>query len=126
MHATTATADVQHRVWAELVEHARRLDRLEDRIAGITEEERAHLRAKQRDARDFINRGDTRTLVVLDPPEDVDGTQALAKIEGVYTFIEPGRFTLRHGDTIRTKILDVGPSHAEAIALTVESSEADR
>ena len=125
MHATTSTADAQHRVWAELVDIERRLDRLEDRFDGITDEERAHIRAKQRDAREFISRGDSETLVIREPPEESDGNRALATINGVYTFVEPGRFDLDLGDTVRAKILDVGPSHAEAIALAVESREVE-
>ena len=123
MHATTSTADAQHHVWAELVDIERRLDRLEGRFDELTDEERSHIRAKQRDAREFISRGETKTLVIRKPPEEFEGESALSTINGVYTFIEPGRFDLKLGDTVRAKILDVGPSYAEAIALAVESRE---
>ena len=122
MSSSSPHPGVQNSIVRDQVELQKRIREMERQLKDLTAKERAHLCAKQRDARGFIHRGDTEMLVVQEPPDKFDGPCALSKMEGVYTFIEPGEFQLRRGDTVRAKILDVGPSHAEAIALSIEST----
>lgn len=77
----------------------------------------AHHAAKKRDARRLLSRGDEFRVVVWKTPDELGGESAMTKIENIKTFIHPGPFTLEYGDTINIKILDVGDSHAEAIAV---------
>jgi predicted RNA-binding protein with RPS1 domain len=78
----------------------------------------SHHDAKQRDARDVLSPGETRRVVIMEPDVDDDGT-GLTKIENVKTFVRPGKTTLGFADTVKVKIVDVGRSHAEALALSV-------
>lgn len=80
----------------------------------------AHRAAKKRDARQILIRGDEFRVVVWKPPEELGGDSAMTKIENIKTFIHPGPLTLEYGDTLIIKILDVGDSHAEAIAINKE------
>lgn len=77
----------------------------------------AHRRAKRTDARDILHPGESRLTVVWQPPKQIDGKCALTKIENIKTFIRPGPHELNYGDTVSVKILDVGDSHAEALAI---------
>lgn len=77
----------------------------------------AHRRAKRTDARDILHPGESRLTVVWQAPEQIDGECALTKIENIKTFIHPGPHNLNYGDTVSVKILDVGDSHAEALAI---------
>jgi hypothetical protein len=79
--------------------------------------EQAHHDAKQQDARTVLRRGGQHEVVVWKPPAEIDDETALTKIERIKTFIHPGPLTLEYGQTVRVKILDVGDSHAEALAL---------
>lgn len=85
--------------------------------------EEAHRRAKRRDARDVLTRGAQHDAVIFKSPSDLDGTNALTKLENVKTFVRsgPGVSTthLHTGTTVRVKIVDVGDSHAEALAVAV-------
>lgn len=110
-------------VFEDLVAFDQRIRDLERKLYELTESERAHARASQQDARDTLARGDTHTLVVLTPPENNDGSHAVSKYEGIYTFVEAGPIELHRGDLVRTRIVDVGDSHAEALALECPRSE---
>jgi len=79
----------------------------------------AHRAAKRQDARETLARGEQKRIVVWKPPEEVDGGNALTKIEGIKTFVHPGPHNLNYGDTVEIKILDVGENHAEAVAIGV-------
>lgn len=100
----------------ELVAIEGRVREIESELDGMSTRERSHLQAKQRDARDTLERGDTKTLIILEPASDNDG-EAVSKINGIYTFVQPGSFDLLRGDVISGRIVDVGDNHAEAIAL---------
>lgn len=79
----------------------------------------AHRAAKRQDAREVLSRGQQEQVVVWKPPEEVGGGSALTKIENIKTFIHQGPCDLSYGDTVEVKILDVGESHAEAVAISV-------
>jgi predicted RNA-binding protein with TRAM domain len=76
----------------------------------------SHEDAKRRDARNVLSSGDERKVVILEADVDEDGT-GLTKIENIKTFVRPGKTILNFTDTVRVKIVDVGNSHAEAIAV---------
>lgn len=78
----------------------------------------SHDDAIQRDARTVLSSGERRTIVIIEPNVDHRG-RGLTKIEKIKTFVRPGGHTLRLGDTVEVKIVDVGDSHAEALALDV-------
>lgn len=105
-------------VYVDIADLEQRLRRIESTIDGASDKHLAHIRAKQRDARDTLDRGETVDVVVITPPEDNNGTDAVSKIEGIYTFVEPGPYELDRGDIVRVRITDVGDNHAEALTLT--------
>lgn len=116
----TAARELERtRVFDHLVELESRLAEVETAISGLNSKEAAHIGAKQRDAREYLSRGQTERFVVLETLESSD--RVLSKIEGIYTFIDPGPYTLGLGDDIIAKIVDVGDNHAEAI--TIEKNE---
>lgn len=78
----------------------------------------SHETAKRNDARNILTRGQIHTVVISDESVDEEGT-GLAKIQNIKTFVKPGEDGLAYGDTVTIKITDVGPSHAEALALAV-------
>lgn len=82
----------------------------------------AHRRAKARDAREVLSRGETFTAIILDANRESSG-RPMAKIEKVKTFISAGHGLhddhLHVGRTVRVKITDVGDSHAEALAIAL-------
>ena len=75
-----------------------------------------HNDAKRRDARSVLSRGETYTAVILKTEVDDRGT-ALTKIENVKTFVRPGDTSLDFADTAKIKIVDIGDSHSEAVAI---------
>lgn len=75
-----------------------------------------HHDAKRRDARIVLSRGEIYTAVILDTEVDHRGS-ALTKIENIKTFVRPGDTSLDFADTAKIKIVDVGDSHSEAVAL---------
>lgn len=111
-------------VFHELATIEQRLRDLEMEIDEMSNGKQSHIQAKQRDARDSLERGETKNLVVITPPEENDGSHAVSKFEGIYTFIETGPLELGRGDETRVRIVDVGDNHAEAIALERIESEA--
>lgn len=76
----------------------------------------SHKDAKRRDARETLSTGDVRDVVILKTDVD-DRGMALTKIENIKTFVRPGKTNIDLADTVRVKIVDVGDSHAEAIAV---------
>lgn len=104
-------------VFRELASIEQRLRDIEMEFDEMSERDRAHIKAKQRDARDSLERGETKNLVVITPPEENDGSHAVSKYEGIYTFIEAGSLDLQRGDETLVRVVDVGDNHAEAIAL---------
>lgn len=100
-----------------LVELERRLRAVETELELMDEQQEAHILAKKKDARDQIERADVETVVIVSPPEDNDGTDAIGKINGIVTFVDPGEFELEKGDAVRVRIYDVGKNHAESLAL---------
>lgn len=78
---------------------------------------RAHVQAKQRDARELIDRGELVDLVVISTLEGQDESKVLSKLHGVYTFVYPAEYSLEAGDTVRARICDIGENHAEAVTL---------
>lgn len=91
--------------------------KLEEIFVDIDDETTAHVQAKHRDARTTLSRGEVKQLVVIEPPENVDGSCALTKIEGIYTFLQSRSTRLERGDVVRARISDVGQNHADAIVL---------
>lgn len=84
-------------------------------IESVIEAEQAHAEAKSRDARDQLAPGDTHQVVIEDPPGR-DGPDAVTRISGIITFVAPQDMTLTTGTTVRVKLVDVGESHARAVA----------
>lgn len=76
----------------------------------------SHEDAKRRNARTVLSPGETRKVVILEDHVDENGT-GLTEIENIKTFVLPGKTKLEFADTVRVKIVDVGDSHAEALAL---------
>lgn len=115
-----STADTKYTVdteAGELTELKQRLRAVEAYLDGLDAEQRAHITARKQDAREIIERGDTINLVVVTPPKENDGTHAVSKYEGIYTFIDANYHDLHRGDEVWARIVDVGDTHAEAILL---------
>lgn len=107
----------------DIVSLETRLDDLETEFDRLTDRDRSHIRAKAQDARETVQRGERYEIVVITPPEENNGTHAITKIDGLYTFVDAGSNDFGRGDLVEIRIVDVGDSHAEAVALTVLDSE---
>lgn len=75
----------------------------------------SHETALQKDAREKLTAGQVLTTVIIEAKVDEDG-KALTKHQNIKVFVRPGDLDLEWGDTVCIKIVDVGTSHAEAIA----------
>lgn len=76
----------------------------------------SHESAIKDDAREVLTAGQLLTSVIIEIDVDERGT-ALTKHQNIKVFVRPGESELEWGDTVCIKIADVGPNHAEAIAL---------
>jgi hypothetical protein len=76
----------------------------------------SHETALKDDARDNLTPGQVLTTVIIETDVDEMG-KALTKHQNIKIFVRPGDDELDWGDTVCIKIVDVGPNHAEAIAL---------
>jgi len=108
----------------ELAAERERVSDLEERLAAfeglfadrVTEGERAHAAARDRDPREVVELGETRDLYV----QEVDGAgpraQAIGRIEGLVTFVDlygPDA-GVKEGDVVAVEITDHGESCAKA------------
>ena len=94
---------------------------LEDSLNGIEsviEAGKAHAEAQSREARDQLASGETHQVVIEDPP-GVEGPDAVTRISGIITFVAPQDMDLTTGTTVRVKLVDVGESHARAVATEI-------
>lgn len=90
-----------------------------DEIDSIIEAERSHSdTTAAHDARDQLSTGDAHEIVIEEPP-GVEGPDAVARIDGIVTFVAPRDFDIKAGDTVRAKLTDVGETHARAVATDV-------
>lgn len=87
-------------------------------IEDILDAEASHEDARTRDARDQLSAGETRRLVIESPPGE-SGPDAVARIDGIVTFVKPRGHTLDAATTAEVKITDVGDSQAHAIATEI-------
>ena len=71
-----------------------------------------------RDARDRLASSETHQVVIEDPP-GVEGPDAVTRISGIITFVAPQDMDLTTGTTVRVKLVDVGESHARAVATEI-------
>ena len=83
-------------------------------IEEIVAAEEAHADAQTRDARDQLSSGDVYEVVIETPPGE-SGRDAVARIDGIVTFVKPGGHELEAATTAKIKITDVGDSQAHAI-----------
>lgn len=77
----------------------------------------SHETALKDDAREKLSAGQVLTTVIIETGVDEVG-KALTKHRKIKTFVRPGSLELEWGDTVCIKIVDVGPRHAEALAIT--------
>ena len=89
-------------------------------IEDVIEAEKSHSEATKQDARDQLAVGDTKEVVIEKPP-NVDGPDAVTRIDGIITFVSPQDLTLTTGDTVKVKLVNVGESHTNAVATEVLS-----
>jgi len=116
----------------ELAAERERVADLEDRLAAfeglfadrVTEGERAHAAARDRDPREVVELGETRDLYV----QEVDGAgpraQAIGRIEGLVTFVDlnGAEVDIDEGDVVAVEITD----HSESCAKARLSGEVTR
>jgi hypothetical protein len=76
----------------------------------------SHETALKNDAREILTAGQILTSVIIETEVDERGN-ALTKHQNIKTFVRPRDHELEWGDTVCIKIVDVGPNHAEALAL---------
>lgn len=89
-------------------------------IEDVLEAEVAHDDAKTQDARDQLTPGDTHQVVIETPPGE-SGRDAVARINGIVTFVKPGDNELDTATTAEIKITDVGDSQAHAVVADIVS-----
>ncbi|QCC56991.1 hypothetical protein [Natronorubrum bangense] len=111
--------DEQQRI-AELEQRVATLERLHDDqiLEWARRKQQGHEEAKRRDAREKLETGEVRTIVIQSPPGK-ESPDAFTKIEGIATFVDPAGKNLPSGATVRAKLTDVRESSAHAIALEV-------
>ena len=103
---------------AELEQRVATLERLHDDqiLEWARRKQQGHEAALQRDARDTLEVGERRKVVIREPA-GVEGPDAFTKIEGIATFVDPGDLDLPRGATATVKLTDVTERVAQAIAL---------
>lgn len=104
------------------------LQKLEDKISGIEsslgevediiEAEKSHNEAGKEDAREQLSKGKTYELVIEEPPGK-EGPDAVARINGIVTFVSPQELDIKAGNTVRAKLTNVGENHANAVATDI-------
>lgn len=82
----------------------------------------SHNDARKTDARKMLWTGQEKTAVIIETDVDENG-HALTKLQNIKTFVRPGDQNLKLAETVRIKIVDVGPSHAEAIAIPPDAAD---
>lgn len=88
-------------------------------IEDIIEAEKAHSDTSgSQDARDQLSTGDAHDVVIEEPPGK-EGPDAVARIEGIVTFVSPQDFDIKAGDTVRIKLTDIGENHARGVATEI-------
>jgi TolA-binding protein len=108
----------------ELESRIRELEERIESVEGIFSErllahENAHVQAKQQDARDEIQVGETRRLVVDSPPgEGQDPNKAVGRINGIVTFVDPKKRRIGENDVLKVQVKDVQQNSAKANVLT--------
>jgi len=95
------------------------LDALQGLFSGrVLDKEDAHINAQKRDATDIVDVGDTRTVVVDDTNyDDPRDPTAVARIEGLVTFVPAPEKDLTEGDEVEVRISDIGENHAHAVRI---------
>jgi predicted RNA-binding protein with TRAM domain len=102
----------------ELDEKRRNIESALRDVEDIVEAEESHHEAGKKDARDQLATGDTHELVIEDPPGK-EGPAAVARIDGIVTFVSPQKLDIKAGDTVQAKLTDVSENHANAVATAV-------
>lgn len=87
-------------------------------IEDVAQAEKSHDDARTRDAREQLSAGETYEVVVENPPGE-SGRDAVARIDGIVTFVKPNGLGLDIATTAKVKLTDVGDSQAHAIAIEV-------
>jgi|GEM_PF-6275078 len=87
-------------------------------IEDVLEAEAAHEDTITRDARDQLTPGESHRVVIETPPGE-SGPDAVARIQGIVTFVKPGEYELKTATTADIKITDVGDNQAHAVVADV-------
>lgn len=108
----------------ELAAERERVADLENRLAAfeglfadrVTEGERAHANARDRDPREVVDLGETRDLYVQEVDAGGPRSQAIGRIEGLVTFVDLNGpdASVEEGDVVAVEITDHGESCAKA------------
>ena len=81
------------------------------------DDEQAHKRAKEQDARELFSIGDIHEAVVTQTAAENNGRQAITNLENVYVFLNDEDQELRAGDLVTIRLFDVGESYAKGVIL---------
>lgn len=81
----------------------------------VLDKERAHNEAKKRDPEEVVERGDTHEVVITDTEYDKHDPVAVAKIDGLVTFVHVDNRDIDEGDSVTVKITDLGDNCAQAV-----------
>jgi predicted RNA-binding protein with TRAM domain len=111
---------------------SQQVEQLENRVKAleglfssrVIDKEQGHTHAKEKDARDKLQVGETYRIFLRDV-EHGDGhysKQGIGQVEGIVTFVKPGDADVEQGNTVIAKITDVKENAAEAYAIKKVSS----
>jgi len=114
-HSARQLADVG--VWDELQDLENRLRTVERKFESMGDKQKAHMLAKEQDAREQIERGQTETLVVEESPREGECDRAVCYLDGIVTFVEPDGVDLERTDIVQVRISDVQKNALQAILL---------
>lgn len=121
--STVRSGSSAHDTGVSREELANRVKQLERRLEAVEcifsdrviDKEQAHVEAQQKDAREQLATGETRQVVVEEPPAPNDD-QAVTHVNGIVVFINNAP-DLEQGETLKVRFTDVDSNYAHAVPL---------
>lgn len=105
-----------------LTEVEERLDDLDERVSALEDlvNEHGPEDVTGDDAREYLEKGETRTVIIKQTSEERDGEDALAYLDtGLVVFVDENGHQIEKYDKVKIRITHVKPSVAHAGAIAV-------
>lgn len=105
-----------------LTEVEERLDDLDERVTALEEVINTHgpENISSNDAREYLEKGETRTVIIKQTSDERDGEDALAYLDtGLVVFVDENGHQIEKYDKVKIRITHVKPNVAHAGAVAV-------